>query len=71
MYSVSQGKRPDTSEESLPLDIPHRTLMMSLMECGWAQNPDERPSFSSELQIYVVVRCAAATYILPNESTLH
>ncbi|KAJ6663930.1 hypothetical protein lerEdw1_008884 [Lerista edwardsae] len=46
MYSVSQGKRPDTSEESLPLDIPHRTLMMSLMECGWAQNPDERPSFS-------------------------
>ncbi|XP_066482092.1 receptor-interacting serine/threonine-protein kinase 2 [Tiliqua scincoides] len=46
MYSVSQGKRPDTSEESLPLDIPHRTLMIALMECGWAQNPDERPSFS-------------------------
>ncbi|XP_053102854.1 receptor-interacting serine/threonine-protein kinase 2 [Hemicordylus capensis] len=46
MYSVSQGKRPDTSEECLPLDIPHRTLMISLIEGCWAQNPDERPSFS-------------------------
>ncbi|XP_045698138.1 receptor-interacting serine/threonine-protein kinase 2 isoform X1 [Phyllostomus hastatus] len=45
MYSVSQGHRPDTSEESLPFDIPHRTLMISLIESGWAQNPDERPSF--------------------------
>ncbi|XP_053415128.1 receptor-interacting serine/threonine-protein kinase 2 isoform X2 [Nycticebus coucang] len=45
MYSVSQGHRPDTSEESLPYDIPHRTLMISLIESGWAQNPDERPSF--------------------------
>lgn len=45
MYSVSQGHRPDTSEESLPLDIPHRALMLSLIEGGWAQNPDERPSF--------------------------
>lgn len=48
MYSVSQGHRPDTSEESLPLDIPHRALMVSLIEGGWAQNPDERPSFLSE-----------------------
>ncbi|XP_054451771.1 receptor-interacting serine/threonine-protein kinase 2 isoform X3 [Pteronotus mesoamericanus] len=45
MYSVSQGHRPDTSEESLPFDIPHRALMVSLIESGWAQNPDERPSF--------------------------
>ncbi|XP_006157611.1 receptor-interacting serine/threonine-protein kinase 2 isoform X2 [Tupaia chinensis] len=45
MYSVSQGHRPDTSEESLPFDIPHRALMISLIESGWAQNPDERPSF--------------------------
>ncbi|KAM5281218.1 receptor-interacting serine/threonine-protein kinase 2 [Ctenodactylus gundi] len=45
MYSVSQGHRPDTSEESLPVDIPHRSLMVSLIERGWAQNPDERPSF--------------------------
>uniref|UniRef100_A0A667HA33 Receptor-interacting serine/threonine-protein kinase 2 n=1 Tax=Lynx canadensis TaxID=61383 RepID=A0A667HA33_LYNCA len=45
MYSVSQGHRPDTNEENLPLDIPHRALMISLIESGWAQNPDERPSF--------------------------
>ncbi|KAB1256540.1 Receptor-interacting serine/threonine-protein kinase 2 [Camelus dromedarius] len=45
MYSVSQGHRPDTKEETLPCDIPHRALMVSLIESGWAQNPDERPSF--------------------------
>ncbi|XP_023581863.1 receptor-interacting serine/threonine-protein kinase 2 [Trichechus manatus latirostris] len=45
MYSVSQGHRPDTNEESLPFDIPHRALMISLIKSGWAQNPDERPSF--------------------------
>ncbi|XP_044539765.1 receptor-interacting serine/threonine-protein kinase 2 [Gracilinanus agilis] len=45
MYSVSKGNRPDTNEENLPLDIPHRTQMISLIESGWAQNPDERPSF--------------------------
>ncbi|XP_037659103.1 receptor-interacting serine/threonine-protein kinase 2 isoform X2 [Choloepus didactylus] len=45
MYSVSQGHRPDTNEESLPFDIPHRALMISLIESGWAHNPDERPSF--------------------------
>ncbi|XP_043833808.1 receptor-interacting serine/threonine-protein kinase 2 isoform X2 [Dromiciops gliroides] len=44
MYSVSKGTRPDT-KESLSLDIPHRTRMISLIENGWAQNPDERPSF--------------------------
>ncbi|KFP88042.1 Receptor-interacting serine/threonine-protein kinase 2, partial [Acanthisitta chloris] len=45
MYSVSQGQRLDLSEESLPIDIPHRMLVIRLMESGWAQNPDERPSF--------------------------
>lgn len=45
MYSVSQGHRPDTSEESLPPGTPHRARMISLIEGGWAQNPDERPSF--------------------------
>ncbi|XP_031222403.1 receptor-interacting serine/threonine-protein kinase 2 isoform X2 [Mastomys coucha] len=45
MYSVSQGHRPDTSEENLPFNIPHRSLMISLIQSGWAQNPDERPSF--------------------------
>ncbi|XP_069477413.1 receptor-interacting serine/threonine-protein kinase 2 isoform X2 [Ambystoma mexicanum] len=45
MFSVSKGTRPDTTEESLPLDIPHRELIVSLMTLGWAENPDERPSF--------------------------
>ncbi|NXM72920.1 RIPK2 kinase, partial [Serilophus lunatus] len=45
MYSVSQGQRLDLSEESLSMDIPHRVLIIRLMESGWAQNPDERPSF--------------------------
>ncbi|NWV86001.1 RIPK2 kinase, partial [Dasyornis broadbenti] len=45
MYSVSQGQRLDLSEESLSMDIPHRGLIIRVMESGWAQNPDERPSF--------------------------
>ncbi|NXU09101.1 RIPK2 kinase, partial [Pardalotus punctatus] len=45
MYSVSQGQRLDVGEESLSMDIPHRGLIIRLMESGWAQNPDERPSF--------------------------
>ncbi|NXX88695.1 RIPK2 kinase, partial [Centropus bengalensis] len=45
MYSVSQGQRLDLSEESLSSDIPHRALIVRLMESGWAHNPDERPSF--------------------------
>nr|XP_010349510.2 receptor-interacting serine/threonine-protein kinase 2 isoform X2 [Saimiri boliviensis boliviensis] len=45
MYSVSQGHRPVINEESFPYDIPHRAHMISLIESGWAQNPDERPSF--------------------------
>ncbi|XP_060099523.1 receptor-interacting serine/threonine-protein kinase 2 [Heteronotia binoei] len=46
MYTVMQGKRPDTSEEYLPLHIPHRELMKTLIQNSWAQNPEERPSFS-------------------------
>ncbi|NXC26529.1 RIPK2 kinase, partial [Campylorhamphus procurvoides] len=45
MYSVSQGRRLDLTEGSLSMDIPHRILVIRLMESGWAQNPDERPSF--------------------------
>ncbi|NXF53421.1 RIPK2 kinase, partial [Oceanites oceanicus] len=45
MYSVSQGQRLDLSEESLSADIPHRALIIGLIGSGWAQNPDERPSF--------------------------
>ncbi|NXB33639.1 RIPK2 kinase, partial [Eulacestoma nigropectus] len=45
MYSVSQGQRLDLSEGSLSMDIPHRGLIIRLMENGWAHNPDERPSF--------------------------
>uniref|UniRef100_H3A4C8 Receptor-interacting serine/threonine-protein kinase 2 n=1 Tax=Latimeria chalumnae TaxID=7897 RepID=H3A4C8_LATCH len=45
MFSVLKGTRPDTSEESLPLDIPSREVMMQLITSSWAQNPSERPSF--------------------------
>ncbi|NXT25176.1 RIPK2 kinase, partial [Syrrhaptes paradoxus] len=45
MYSVSQGQRLDLSEEVLSMDIPHRVVITRLIESGWAQNPDERPSF--------------------------
>ncbi|NXT49631.1 RIPK2 kinase, partial [Pluvianellus socialis] len=45
MYSVSQGQRLDLSEESLSMDIPHRVLIIRLIGSGWAQDPDERPSF--------------------------
>ncbi|NXI41253.1 RIPK2 kinase, partial [Galbula dea] len=46
MYSVAQGQRLDLSEASLSMDIPHRVLILRLIASGWAQNPDERPSFS-------------------------
>lgn len=45
MYCVSQGCQSDTNEESLLFGIPRRALMISLIEHGRAQNPDERPSF--------------------------
>lgn len=52
MYSVSQGQRLDLSEENLPMDIPHRLLIIKLIGSGWAQNPDERPSFLSEFTLH-------------------
>lgn len=52
MYSVSQGQRLDLSEESLSMDIPHRVIIIKLIESGWAQNPDERPSFLSEFALH-------------------
>lgn len=52
MYSVSQGQRLDLSEESLSMDIPHRVLIIRLIGSGWAQNPDERPSFLSEFTLH-------------------
>ncbi|KAK2822133.1 hypothetical protein Q5P01_022198 [Channa striata] len=45
MFSVLRGMRPDTSLDSLPVDIPSRETLISLMTCGWTSNPDERPSF--------------------------
>ncbi|XP_068093712.1 receptor-interacting serine/threonine-protein kinase 2 isoform X2 [Hyperolius riggenbachi] len=45
MYSVSIGDRPDTSERSLPADIPHRDVFVSIMQSGWACDPNERPAF--------------------------
>ncbi|XP_007901388.1 receptor-interacting serine/threonine-protein kinase 2 [Callorhinchus milii] len=46
MFSVLQGSRPDTSEESLSQDIPYRETLLELMTSGWSKNPDERPSFT-------------------------
>ncbi|XP_041103082.1 receptor-interacting serine/threonine-protein kinase 2-like isoform X2 [Polyodon spathula] len=45
MFSVLRGSRPDTSEESLPFDIPGRDTLIELMTSGWATNPDVRLSF--------------------------
>ncbi|XP_075684188.1 receptor-interacting serine/threonine-protein kinase 2 [Rhinoderma darwinii] len=45
MFSVAKGNRPDTSEESLHSDIPHRDLFVSLMQSGWANDPNDRPAF--------------------------
>ncbi|XP_072007678.1 receptor-interacting serine/threonine-protein kinase 2 isoform X2 [Engystomops pustulosus] len=45
MFSVAKGNRPDTSEESLPSDIPHRDLFVSIMQSGWASDPNDRPAF--------------------------
>ncbi|XP_075439075.1 receptor-interacting serine/threonine-protein kinase 2 [Ascaphus truei] len=57
MFSVSQGIRPDVSEESIPIDIPHRDLFISLMQSGWASNPNDRPAFlKCLLELEPVVR---------------
>nr|XP_015210005.1 PREDICTED: receptor-interacting serine/threonine-protein kinase 2 [Lepisosteus oculatus] len=45
MFSVLRGSRPDTGPESLPIEIPSRDTLIDLMSCGWASNPDDRPSF--------------------------
>ncbi|XP_018079340.1 receptor-interacting serine/threonine-protein kinase 2 isoform X2 [Xenopus laevis] len=45
MFSVCKGNRPDLSEDSLPSDIPHRDLFTSLMQNGWATDPNQRPAF--------------------------
>ncbi|KAK1174078.1 receptor-interacting serine/threonine-protein kinase 2-like [Acipenser oxyrinchus oxyrinchus] len=45
MFSVLRGSRPDTSEDSLPFDIPSRDTLIELMTSGWATNPDVRLSF--------------------------
>lgn len=63
MYSVSQGNRPDTSEESLPPEVPHRAQMVSLIESGWAQSPDERPSFLSECTEPGLPNCKTGTVL--------
>uniref|UniRef100_UPI0037E9987C receptor-interacting serine/threonine-protein kinase 2-like n=1 Tax=Semicossyphus pulcher TaxID=241346 RepID=UPI0037E9987C len=45
MFSVLRGTRPDTGLDSLSANIPSRDTLISLMTCGWTNNPDERPSF--------------------------
>ncbi|XP_069587681.1 receptor-interacting serine/threonine-protein kinase 2 [Ranitomeya imitator] len=45
MFSVAKGSRPDTTEEYLPFDIPDRDVFVSLMESGWANDPNDRPAF--------------------------
>ncbi|XP_063307340.1 receptor-interacting serine/threonine-protein kinase 2 [Pelobates fuscus] len=45
MYTVSNGNRPEISEDSLPVNLPHRDVFISLMHSGWAKDPDERPAF--------------------------
>ncbi|MBN3308851.1 RIPK2 kinase, partial [Amia calva] len=45
MFSVLRGTRPDITPESLPFEIPSRDTLIDLMTCGWASNPDNRPSF--------------------------
>nr|XP_057937907.1 receptor-interacting serine/threonine-protein kinase 2-like isoform X2 [Doryrhamphus excisus] len=45
MFNVLRGMRPDTSLASLSDQIPGRDTLVGLMTCGWATNPDERPSF--------------------------
>lgn len=48
MFSVSKGSRPDISEESIPADMPHRDVFISLMQSGWASDPNDRPAFLSK-----------------------
>ncbi|XP_072267057.1 receptor-interacting serine/threonine-protein kinase 2 isoform X2 [Pyxicephalus adspersus] len=45
MFSVAKGNRPDLSEESIPSDTPYRDMFISLMQSGWACDPNDRPAF--------------------------
>ncbi|XP_018431773.1 PREDICTED: receptor-interacting serine/threonine-protein kinase 2 [Nanorana parkeri] len=45
MFSVAKGNRPDLTEESLPANMPHRDVFISLMQSGWACEPNDRPAF--------------------------
>ncbi|KAM4704947.1 receptor-interacting serine/threonine-protein kinase 2 [Rhinophrynus dorsalis] len=57
MFSVSNGMRPDLSDEYLPFDIPHRAVFISLMKSGWANDPNDRPAFlKCLLELEPVVR---------------
>ncbi|NWH66207.1 RIPK2 kinase, partial [Geococcyx californianus] len=78
MYSVSQGQRLDLSEESLSVDIPHRALIVRLIESGWAQNPDERPSFlkclidlEPVLRIFEEIAMLEAVILLKRSKSLY
>ncbi|MEQ2213218.1 hypothetical protein XENOCAPTIV_011439, partial [Xenoophorus captivus] len=60
MFSVLRGKRPDTSQDSLSVDIPSRETLISIMTCGWTANPDERPSFlSTKSQLLFSQHCTS------------
>ncbi|XP_056378277.1 receptor-interacting serine/threonine-protein kinase 2 [Hyla sarda] len=45
MFSVANGNRPDISEDSLSADIPYRDIFVSLIQSGWAADPNDRPAF--------------------------
>ncbi|XP_059915940.1 receptor-interacting serine/threonine-protein kinase 2 isoform X1 [Gadus macrocephalus] len=44
MFCVINGTRPDTGAGSLPADTPSRETLVRLMTCGWAGEPDDRPT---------------------------
>ncbi|NXO98591.1 RIPK2 kinase, partial [Certhia brachydactyla] len=78
MYSVSQGQRLDLSEGSISMDIPYRGLIIRLMESGWAQNPDERPSFlkclidlEPVLRTFDEIAMLEAVILLKRSKSLH
>lgn len=66
MFSVLHGMRPDTSLNSLPVGIPSRDTLISLMTSGWTSNPDDRPSFLSTSHTQPVRQiagcCAGSTF---------
>uniref|UniRef100_A0A8D3A6J1 Receptor-interacting serine/threonine-protein kinase 2 n=1 Tax=Scophthalmus maximus TaxID=52904 RepID=A0A8D3A6J1_SCOMX len=68
MFSVLHGMRPDISLDSLPADLPSRGTLISLMTCGWTANPDERPSFLSELAQTSDCGCCSAQPVCEKRS---